>query len=41
MPLIINDIAEVITIATDITQLMVLSYPPSRVVVSQVPIAVG
>jgi hypothetical protein len=34
MPLIVNDVVEVIAIATIFPQLVVLSYPPLPVVVS-------
>jgi hypothetical protein len=41
MPPIFIDVAEVITVATILTQLMVLSYSPSRIIVSQMAVAVG
>jgi hypothetical protein len=41
MPFIIDDIAEVITIVTVFSLSAVLSYPPSCVVVVQMPVAAG
>jgi hypothetical protein len=41
MPSVIDDIAEVITIVTIFSLLTVLHYPPTHVIVSQMPVAAG
>jgi hypothetical protein len=41
MPLIFNDITEVITVMASFPQVAVLSYPLSRIIVSQIAIAIS